>query len=108
MYRVTTGHQGSCRVSTPLLRVGVSRVTEFWRRAGSCWVIVMGNVARPGFAGSGVWPVRAGSPSMAGSGCGHPDMYMYIRMYIYIYIYVDIYTYIYIMITPWQKDPKQL
>ena len=62
---VATGHNGSCRVSIPIRRVGLSRVNDFWRRAGSCRVIVMGNVARPGFAGSGVWPGRAGFPSMA-------------------------------------------
>ena len=41
IYRMTTGHQGSCRVSTPLLRVGLSGVNEFWRGARSCRVIVM-------------------------------------------------------------------
>ena len=62
---VTTGHNGSCRLSIPIRRVGLSRVNDFWRRAVSCRVIVMGNIARPGFAGSRVWPGRAGFPSMA-------------------------------------------
>ena len=64
---MTTGHHGSCRVSIPFLGVGFSRVNEFWRRAGSCRVIVMGDVARPGFAGFGVWPGRV-KPGFAGSG----------------------------------------
>ena len=55
---MTTGHHVSCRVSIPSLRVGLSRLNEFGRRAGSCHVIVIGNVARPGSAGFGVWPGR--------------------------------------------------
>ena len=65
VYMVTTGHNGSCRVSIPIRWFGLSRANDLWRRAGSCRVIVMGNAARPGFAGSGVWPGRAGFPSMA-------------------------------------------
>ena len=65
LYTLTTGHNGSCRDSIPIWRLGLSRVNDFWRRAGSCQVIVTGNVARPCFAGSGVWTGRAGFPSMA-------------------------------------------
>ena len=67
IYRVTTGHQGSCRVSIPFLRVGVSRVHQF---PAPCRVVpglVMGNVARPGFAGFGVWPGQV-KACFAGSG----------------------------------------
>lgn len=44
VYRVTTGHHGSCRVCIPFPRIGLGRVNEFRRQTGSCRVIAIGNV----------------------------------------------------------------
>ena len=67
IYRVTTGHHGSCLVSILFLRVGLSQATELWRWVRSGRVIVVGSVAWAGFARFGVWPgwIKLG---FAGSG----------------------------------------
>ena len=49
------GHHGSCRVSIPFLRVGLSQVNEFPAPGRVLAGLVIGNAARPGFARSGAW-----------------------------------------------------